>query len=159
MTTLALELLRSHRNRLFRIIEEKGLDPGRFAWTSFVRASSTYPRLEVSATPYFFEFWRGDRGEYSCNYSPGAVEHKVHEALGDDLRDYFGVFGSWVDNVKRELDEPDLWELLTSHLAIVSEAPEEDTSNQAFTVAEYERIIATLNGCPFHYRDRPCASP
>lgn len=73
---------------------------------------------------------------------------KIGNAQNVDLHDTWSsvklTFGRWLDDVKAELETPDLWEELRRGSELISESARSDLANTPFTVPEQEQISAQL---------------
>ena len=141
-------LLRSQRNHVFTVIKEAGFDPLDFDWSKTSTRWNdngddpveelihnptgfhfVFDRFEGRPTPRFAP--REDRAaEMDCG-PVGSWEEVRHE-----LR-------RWLEIVKNEVDEPDLWVLAKEDKKLVA-ARIDDIENAPFSANEQERIRLSI---------------
>lgn len=140
----ASHLLRSQTNELFRAIEAHGLQPDEFEWGSPVNDQATSSmRLVHSPSKYFFEFIH-----FKLKHSARCAPHWSYAAelyLGEfaEWSRLVGAFGSWLERLKREYFEPDLWHLRAAETRLIV-ADVRQLDNAPFSSDEQARISKAL---------------
>lgn len=112
------QLLKSQRNEVFNWIREVGLNPSEFKWsTSYSESFSDNPVSIITHFPtgYFLNFDRSSRWhQIYFSGSPGRNEISFSrygtqgELWSDDTKI---IVQEWLNNLKSEIEAPDLWEL------------------------------------------------
>ena len=135
------KLLKSQRNQVLDLIKSIGLDSFNFSWSmtdSVNEVETSVPLLEYEDGEYYFQFDTLSEKQYSA-YSPGqngADETKYPGTWDLQLRDV----AVWLSCLKKELDEPDLWDEIEKYRI------EEDSDvlahivNEPFTANQAEQI-------------------
>ena len=112
------QLLKSQRNEVFNWIRVVGLIPSEFSWAT--SSSESFPDHSVSRithfpTGYFLSFDRSSRWhQMYFSGSPGRNEISFSrygtekELWSDDTKI---IVQEWLNNLKKEIDAPDLWKL------------------------------------------------
>jgi len=133
-------LLRSQKNEVFRRIEPTGVDLGRFKWCDV--NSPTDHGLVVSRLEYpdrfFFLFNRFSSGKYAATYSPGRSERRTF-IVADDWPGQLRNVEAWALNLRRELEEPDLWATISQEKRL-AEGASEASGNSPFSLEEQQRL-------------------
>ena len=112
-------LLRSQRNDVFRSLSESGLDAHipKFEWHKVDSENCSEPvsKLVYSARSheFYFIFDFDDDGDCYATYYPGSKIAVIDEGH-HDWSTQIGYVKEWAERLKREIDEPDLWEQLSS---------------------------------------------
>jgi hypothetical protein len=138
-----LPLLRSQRNRAFEWVRDAGLDPSRFAVGAADWGKTRCNRFAYREAEYFFDVSTA-RGRYSVRYSPGASElltHQMDVAVNFDSLE--SAFKAWLSYLRREVEAPDLWELIRSggRALALAGAP---SNNDPFTEVEREQVVVAI---------------
>ena len=138
-------LLQSQRNDVFQEAQRVGVDPRIFDWS---QEESRFSRAPVSvlfheASGFYFKFDQTEEGHY-CKYSPG-TQTTTEEGSPGSWTGQMGYVTRWLNNLKREIDAPDLWGTLAggSPLSEVA-ALAKDSANTSFSEAELKRVEASL---------------
>src|SRR5205807_2172000 len=136
------------RNEIFTMIERKGLDPQRFSWethvSKFVTVYEQHYYQAVSGdrpepaealvtvhdeSEFSFTFERNDEGVFFASVVPHInVGHGVRAQAWGGLIE---AFNQWLDVVRYELHEPDLWSELP-HEAPLAAIPTTYSSDERF---------------------------
>jgi hypothetical protein len=98
-------LLTTQANAVLTAIKKNGLDPEDFTWE--LKAT---PTLRHIASGYFFTFQLVDYGEHQGEYCPGD-DTAYEDRRGGDWEGQLSLVESWLTNLKREIQAPDLWSL------------------------------------------------
>ena len=141
-------LLPKQKKELFKLIEQYALDPGNFQWeekpTSRATTSYAYgeelPRLVYKGTDFYFAF-EYRKKKYNAVYCPGKTtfDDSLFGVIWNVLLNHFTV---WLRCLKREIEQPDLWEeLLKSKFA----SDTSEISNEQFTEQEQIKISEGIN--------------
>ncbi len=135
-----MELLKSQRAEIAKVLAESGLSPREFIWEDIKDAQS----LVHAKTKYYFTFDRfkdDDQGSliWECVFSPGPEELEGY----DYASSWYGVssiFTEWVKRLKAEVEAEDPWAEVEEEFA-----GEWTTSNEKFTVTEIKKLDARLD--------------
>ena len=98
-------------------------------------ARETGKRLTLKHTPsedYFFTFVIASNGLNDAHYSPGEETVVAYRVAGN-WAVQLSFVEKWLTNLKREVQAPDLWSLLSEQTALV-QAASIDTPNTPFTM-------------------------
>ena len=139
-------LLRSQKNDVFRLIKESGLNPENFEWqkTEGPRAFTSYafgetiPTLRYKGTEYYFLINYEDL-LYKIEFCPGKktiIERMDTIVSWDILLNYFT---HWLDFLKREVEQPDLWEELFKY-QLSPDTFSPNLANEKFNIQELKKI-------------------
>lgn len=112
------QLLKSQRNDVFIWVGEVGLNPSEFKWsTSYSESFDDHSISKITHFPsgYFLNFDRSSRWQQMYfTGSPGRNEISFSrygtqkELWSDDTKI---IVQEWLNNLKKEIEAPDLWEL------------------------------------------------
>lgn len=134
-----MKLLKSQTNELFQIIEKSGFSPNQF---EIYNDEEYDERFEIEFKESDFNFYlKSDamyRGRINAFFCPGEQTYESHY-IATDWSDITIFFRKWLKNLKREINEPDLWERFRS-LAIDFNYKNEEKNDQKFTAKEYQEL-------------------
>lgn len=144
-------LLVSQKNEIYALIEEAGFSPAQFQFHEVDSAFDAVPKvmkLVYGALPeYSFRFDRRARREmHYVSYSPGLHDLIDEANPGADWFMVKAYVKEWLQNLGRELDQPDRWR----SMAVVLEqsnipnygAPEDA---KPFSVPEHKQLCDKLD--------------
>ncbi len=146
-----LNLNKQQKNEIFGIIEGKGLNPNRFSWITRPQQLSDIelisrrhiPRVMALVIQHegkefrftFEDYEHGYRSLIAPQIIPG--ENIVFSETWDGL---LRKFLNWLDVIKYELEEPDLWKELPRGQALTA-IPSDYSQSEKFSIEE-RRLIA-----------------
>jgi hypothetical protein len=135
-----MRLLKSQKNQLFDIIEEKGLSPAQFKFeeivddSGFILVKKTH--LQYDESEFYFIFDLDKRfNSRLVQYSPAETIIET-ETSCENWNEQLYYFRKWLTNIIREISIEDKWERLQSELQNVNLSYEDSTDK--FTAQEYE---------------------
>jgi hypothetical protein len=155
-----LSLTKQQKNQILQLIEQAKVNPRQFSWgvqaskfvtifrdSAYLAAQGYEPdqaqSLTVQNTDYCFTFERNEEGEFYSFCNPHInVGNGIHAKAFDGL---LSAFSEWLQVVKYELEEPDLWEMMDSRLPF-STAPKSYENKDRFSEPELEIITKQLEG-------------
>jgi len=131
-------LLKTQANDVLNAVSKIGLDPKHFAWEELEKT----PTLRYTPSgEYFFKFLRTIRGFYA-EYSAGEASIHGSGPFGATWVSWetgLSIVEEWLTYLKREIQAPDLWSLLTEQTALV-QAASADSPNTPFSTLEIKKI-------------------
>ena len=130
-------LLKTQANDVLNAVRKNGLDPEDFTWELETTAT-----LRHTTSRYFFTFHLVDYGQHQAEYCPGE-DTAYEDRRGGDWDGQLSLVETWLTNLKREIQAPDLWSLLSEQTALV-EAASADSPNTPFSAGEIEKIADGL---------------
>lgn len=137
-------LLKSQSNQVFERLTKAGWDSSDFEWQE-VRGPSSgkeVSQLVHKASGYYFTFDNGIGFYSKC--SPGTQTLVQRQSAGDwQVQKQF--FASWLSNLRREVESPDLWAEVSKEARILDSAASSETSNTPFNTEEKAYILNGLN--------------
>lgn len=133
-------LTKSQKNYIFYIIAEVNkLNPSEF---EFRIDSNNNVNFTHIPSKYFVEFL--DPSSTTYNYyiilSPGPNKH-TETLYHSDWEDVIVSLSEWAESLKKEIEEPDLWQ---SYIKVDTKLKFEEKENLPFTVNEHEILIDNL---------------
>jgi hypothetical protein len=135
-----MKLLLSQKNELFKIIEESEcLTPGQFNLTETQTDRGGFASIGLKESDYFFRIFedKNYHKSFVVNYVPGLDTYKeVSGSIG--WEGIVNHFYEWIDNVSRELNEPNYWEKFEQEISSINFSSNRD--NSKFTIREYEEL-------------------
>ncbi len=143
------KLLRTHKNRVLKILQKRGLEPANFSWKQRQIPDTRFPppykaiivpRLEYIGGEYYFQF-----EPYSCTFSPGQrqiVQHKSDVRADDQA---VILVEQWAYFLSREITAPDLWAEMEKYKTSISLTPAEQIVNEPIPANEVEKISEQLS--------------
>lgn len=137
---------------MFRIIDESGLNPRDFIWqqvkSKYILHDPTVSFLLHKPTSHFFLFDfttdTMDRERRVSVYSPGESQ-RTETMESRSWEDQLIFVVNWAQNLKREIDEPDLWESLAQGAGSSQVRLPSGTADSRFTPAEQKEIRRALD--------------
>ena len=144
-------LLRSQSNLIFLKLKEAGFNLSEFNWETFEIDGKTGPRLVHKPTGYFIHFSLKPTDyfvSYRVTYSPG--DHHSIVNSNSLLPSWEPNLFSWIDNLKEELETPDLWEELRKESTITDATNIPNELNLQFLPDEITRIRISVEGIYEH---------
>jgi hypothetical protein len=140
-------MLRSQRNQIFRILQERNVPTVAFRWTTRkAPGSSAWPAIEVLAhddPPIYISMWGDNDGEFRATFWPSGSAKPASWAFSSWSRCVEEI-ATWADRVRRELAEPDLWSSAAEQIRLANLRQAEDLRNDPFSYDEALRITAQL---------------
>ncbi|NEM98632.1 hypothetical protein [Pontibacter burrus] len=137
-----MKLLLSQKNELFNIIEEsENLTPAQFNLSEPSTDSNGFSSISLKESEYYFNIFKDQNYHKSfvVNYVPGSDTYL--EASGRIGWDSIVThFYDWIENLTRELNEPNSWERLEKEISSINFSSKKD--NSKFTIREYEELKA-----------------
>jgi hypothetical protein len=127
-------LLKTQANDVLNAIRKSDLDPEDFAW----ELEKTLTLRHTPSGDYFFTFDIVDYGQHQAQYCPGE-DTSYEDSRGGSWQGQLSLVESWLTNLKREYQAPDLWSLVSEQSTLV-EAASADWSNTPFSLAEINTI-------------------
>jgi hypothetical protein len=125
------------RNSIFEAIEAVGLDPREFD----LAGKRAEVRIKHKRSESYFIIG-GNPGHYVGNYVVGdasAWPYKVYS-----WQAMIGRLSSWLEEVKRDLETPDLWAELQREAELLGAGSDEIAENTPFTPDEQKEIAGRL---------------
>ena len=143
---MRIELLKSQKARLAKILTSHSLDPADFVWT-FEKSDSIgidqALLLKHTNSGYYFKFDKDlglDEGEYwLCSHSPGSEgPHEVMQA--SNWNTVSNIFEDWAIALQREMEAEDPWDQPQEEFAKAW-----TESNDKFTALELGKLDQRLD--------------
>lgn len=141
-----IEIMRSQKNEVLQAIKYSELDPFNFVWgkvLSQFEMNTTVPCLRYKDSEFSFTFDLHREDHYAI-YSPGG-ENVVDHQEPSSWVGQIGVVYDWLGNLKREMNEPDMWEQLSQFQLEASVSVDPAVENKPFTVQEVKQITLGVN--------------
>lgn len=139
-----MRLLLSQKNELFKIIEfSKFLTPGQFSLKEPQDGHDNSFSINLRNSDYNFTIFEDTNyiKSFYVNYVPGIDVYKeISGSLG-----WSGIieqFHRWIDNISRELNEPNHWARLEYEISTINFST--NFNNAKFTVREYEELKSKI---------------
>ena len=113
------ELLRSQSNEVFQVVKVLGFEPTGFRWQlvpSLRTSGLLVSQLSHTSGSYFL--FDQQVGKDYCTYTPGR-EKKVEHQYPGDWRTQRVYVRRWLENLKRETEQPDLWQMIGQEKQLV----------------------------------------
>jgi hypothetical protein len=148
-----LNLSKQQKNEIFRIIEGKGLNPNLFSWGTHTVESFTgntgitrgYTADSTEALffrhegkNFRFPFGCNEHGVYYSDLIPQLTPGRV--AHSQNWNGLMQTFESWLDIIKYELEQPDLWKELPRGQMLMA-VPPDYSRDENFSIEE-RRLVA-----------------
>ena len=140
-------LIKTHKNEIYKLIVEKNFDPTNFTWEkirSGSRKENSVSLLTYKDTKFFFKFDYDHTGLQWCKFSPGSGKREEIRFPGSWTQEKTN-FVEWLQYLKREVVEPDLWGELSKYQIPSSSEITADISNEPFTAYQVDQITESLN--------------
>lgn len=106
-------LLTSQKNEVWRIVKSFGFTPNSFEWEESMAFAEVGPNNELryKDTGYWFRFVV-EHGIFSWEFAPGKSMQTEGGGGGYDAswEDMLKAVSYWLSYIKREIEEPDLWD-------------------------------------------------
>lgn len=138
-------LLKSQMNEVLLLVKRVGLNPSNFDWGksgNLVGASRLVSVLRHKPGNWRFRFELNGEAHVAI-FSPGATTPEERRNTGSwDLQ--LDAVLDWLTFLKREIDAPDLWALLSQDAAIAATLSRTSDDNTVFSSAEQKKIAQTL---------------
>ena len=142
-------LLQSQKNEILELIKQKGLDPLNFNW-EIVLSEETLglkvSRLNYRGSALFFLFDRrrgGHSGGFLATFSPGK-ERLIETYINSNWDGQRGSFKQWLQNLRREIEQPDLWAEVAKYQLPPGVRVGPQATNEPFSADEAEQLSSTL---------------
>ncbi len=137
-------LLHSQTKRVYDILREVGLEPAEFSWTNVeIVEKLLVSRLNYrSGEHYYFQFSSYEVNAW-CVACPGQYRTMDHW-YPKTWEEQEGLFRTWAQTLKRELDTPDPWAQLAKYRLVLNGESSPDVVNEPIAAAEAEQIGLAL---------------
>ncbi len=138
-------MLKSQANAIFDILRGLEFEPTDFVWET--RDSIQTPGLKVSSlvhkpTGYYYVFDFHENKHWTM-HSPGSDQLVEQQYPGS--WDYQQKYvRTWLENLKQEVEAPNLWGALSQETKLVEAASATNTDNTPFTTEEQQYISQQL---------------
>ncbi len=139
-------LLKSQKNEIFTLIKDIGLNPANFKWEVVSNSINTFQnvsQLEYIDTQYYFKFDHIVEGHYAM-FSPGFSE-AVSEGQAISWDSQIEYVKEWLDRLKIEVEEPDLWELMSEQKELNIFVSDNIVVGESIQIDDHDRIENNLN--------------
>lgn len=139
-------LLKSQRNQVFEVIVNHSMKPADFQWWDFPSGRTAALRVvKVMHVPTkFFYTFDLHHGLHFAEFSPGR-ETQAETAFPGSWELQLLKVGEWLTYLRRELDEPDLWESVMGERELMAAVVLDEEIDTPFTGQELERIRLSLD--------------
>lgn len=142
-----IKLLRSQTNDVFRSLIGIGFMPSEFEWRarpSGFQEDTTVPLLLHKQTGFYFVFDMNAGKMRICLASPHkGVAGEGYIQSVEKWEALLRIFSTWLEDVKREQTEPDLWRTTSTERLLI--APRlDDLENSPFDEPERARISLAI---------------
>lgn len=138
-------LMQSQRNDVFNLIKYYELNPLDFVWneenserSNDGRYKDLIDRIAYTGTDFYFLFDFKSGIHYSA-YSPGADTLHQEEYPGS-WREQSRVVGKWLSNLRREVNQSDLWSQFSEYRAALEDKLSPEVGNEPFTFRQFQDI-------------------
>jgi len=139
-----MQLLTSQKNQIYNYLTATHyFSPNQFKLEETQHRGKTITSLKFINSKYYFNFIEDTEyvGFY-LNYSPG--KELIKEATSNvNWNIGFDHFITWLSNLQRELQSPNLWERFQTEISGIQLSSNFD--NSKFTISEYEKLTQKLN--------------
>ncbi|WP_157489764.1 hypothetical protein [Flavobacterium sp. CF136] len=138
-----MKLLTSQKDHIYKYITAGGnFSPHQFKLIETDEMGRYSTSLKFINSPYYFNFNEDtDYVGFYVNYSPG--QERIVEATNNvNWKIGFDHFITWLSNLKRELESPNLWERFQNEISGLQLIT--DFDNSKFTFSEYEELTEKL---------------
>lgn len=136
-----MKLLLSHKNELFKIIEECEFQtPGQFILTESSDDDNRGVTINLKNSDYTFSILNNNNDYHSpfiANYVPGLGTYREISG-GTSWDGIIHQFYEWLENVSRELKEPNYWERLKLEISSINFST--NLNNSKFSIKEYNEL-------------------
>jgi hypothetical protein len=139
-------LLHAQKKKVRDILREAGLEPAEFSWSNVeIVEKLTVSRLNYrGGEQYYFQFSSYEVNAW-CVACPGRYR-TMDYWYPKTWEEQEGIFRTWAQTLKRELDTPDPWVELAKYRLILNGEPSGDVVNEPIAAVEAERIGLALIG-------------
>lgn len=137
-------LLKGQKNEIFELIKATGLPHTSFDWIDgeFSDSNEKFDVLVYKDSSYYFQFAISS-DNFQWKRSPGIS--RLIENGGTDVfsawDSMIGAASKWLESLKIEVSDPDLWENLPETSDSLWQASESDINDSMFTVEERKTIV------------------
>jgi len=140
-------LMKSQKNEILRLIEAYGFYPNDFEWLKLEKGDilSHYyiDFLKHKETGYFFQFDVSGE-EHHSNFSPGGeLEHEYADP--GSWENQKGYFEKWLNYLRREIEQPDLWDEIRLAQEAFEKGLDPYTQNKTFNNDQITQIEVGIN--------------
>jgi hypothetical protein len=142
-----VRLRKTEKNEIFKLIHEFGLAAENFRWTE-----DEFPEWDIDTVIFRASVLTHLPTRYFCKFSgtlvqfsPGPDRRVQTEKHHDNWDIKLGVAGLWLEELKKEVDAPDLWSSVGKEKTLSLAASSPDIENRPFTEAEQKFIAAKLD--------------
>ncbi len=141
-------LLVSQKNAVFRLLSGCELDVGQFVWRKIVGETYTHSQLVHGQSGYYFKFLSWPNG-WGYEMSPG-MESRFATGSAGEWATELTFFRAWALGLRKELEEPDLWETIRQGRALVETASDANIENSPLSEEEQQLIQESLEEVKQH---------
>jgi hypothetical protein len=139
-------LRRTQRNEVLEVVVAAGLDPSTFYWDQRSYVDLTLGTAELlihRETGCFYEFllWNGETHYGRMSPAPDKLQGEAHPG---DWKGQIEYVRRWAQNLRDDIEAPDLWTSVTSWETLV-EAPPSFADNSPFTPPELAELNERLD--------------
>ncbi len=135
--TPSLQLQKWQKNQIFETIQSAGLDPREFD----LEDADAEVRIKHKWSESHFVVG-GNAGHYIGRYAAGDATAWPYDSYS--WQNLMTRISRWLEDVKRDLETPDLWAELQREAELLGDASNEVTNNTPFTPDEQKEIVERL---------------
>lgn len=137
-------LLHAQKKRVYDILREVGLEPAEFSWSNVeIVEKLLVSRLNYrGGEQYYFQFSSYEVNAW-CVACPGRYRTMDHW-YPKTWEEQEGIFRTWAQTLKRELDTPDPWAELGKYRLVINGELSGDVVNEPIAAVEAEQISLAL---------------
>jgi len=135
-----MKLLLSHKNELFKIIEEcEFLTAAQFILTESSNDNNGGVTINLKNSDYTFSILNNSdyHSPFIANYVPGLDTYSEISG-GTNWDGIIHQFCEWLENLSRELKEPNYWERLKLEISSINFST--NFNNSKFSIREYNEL-------------------
>src|SRR5438874_609542 len=135
-------LLRSQANEVFLMLQNAGLPVSEFRW---IDRDTHNPTLTHDLSGHYLKMLFTEYGYYvGINFSPADYQFE-ETAVAQDWETVRSIVQRWITYLKRELQEPDFWQMIAREKTLIDGIPGVEAGDLPFSPSEQERIRRGLD--------------
>jgi len=142
-------LLKKQKRELFEVANSFGFNLSEFVWTDDDMSVNYGPGMAHNVHYIVSKIVHKPSGFY-CKFAPDMLELSPGDSLpvqttNAGIAERLTLFRSWLQNLKIEVEEPDLWATIGQEKALSTAASFANVDNLPFTAADQNLIAAKLD--------------
>jgi len=148
-----ITLMQSQKNEIFQSITDFEFPPFNFSLEERSLTNHTIIEIAFKDSDFHYKIDLPNSGGFHAEYSPGST-HSTENFNSGSWNSLMGNFRGWLGFMRREINEPDLWERINEFQLPTDIKINTDQENSSFNYSEVMQIKAGLDNLKEYFQTK-----